>query len=89
VTNEKVVASDTGDATVSVGVANTGVITGPVSVTGRPVARSVYRRQALRIMPDRLVDREAELVRLAEFCIASDGPSYLWLRAPAWGASRP
>ncbi|TDQ00689.1 hypothetical protein [Labedaea rhizosphaerae] len=82
--NEKVVARDTGDAAVVAGVANTGVITGSVTVTGRPVARSVYRRQALRIMPDRLFDREAELARLVEFCAAADGPSYSWLRAPAW-----
>ena len=79
------VVRDTGDATADVGgFANTGLITGPVTVGFRPVARSVYRQQVQRIAPPHLVGRKLELAELATFCTAPDAGSYVWWRAPAW-----
>ncbi|HEX7460915.1 MAG TPA: hypothetical protein VF317_01920, partial [Dermatophilaceae bacterium] len=76
---------DTGDATADTGgFANTGLITGPVTVGFRPVARSVYRQQVQRIAPPHLVGRELELAELTAFCTAPDAGSYVWWRAPAW-----
>jgi tetratricopeptide (TPR) repeat protein len=46
--------------------------------------RSDYLSQIRRIAPETLVGRELELMRLAEFCIASQANTYLWLRAEAW-----
>jgi hypothetical protein len=84
VIGKKLSAHETGAATAEVGVANTGVIAGSVTVFGRPIAKSVYGRQAQRIKPERLIDRERELAWLADFCTTPDSPSYLWLQAPAW-----
>jgi len=51
------------------------------------VARSAYLQQVRRIAPPDppgLQDRDAELAQLAQFCLAEDGPSYLWWRAGPW-----
>jgi hypothetical protein len=78
-------ARDTGNATAGPGgFANTGLMTGPVSIGSLPVARSVYRQQVQRIAPPELADRDLELVELAEFCTASDASSYVWWQAGAW-----
>ncbi|ADP80187.1 effector-associated domain EAD1-containing protein [Pseudofrankia inefficax] len=52
-----------------------------------PLGRSAYVEQVRQIAPPRLVGREGELARLAEFCTAPDdsnGRRYLWWRAAAW-----
>ncbi|MBT0769455.1 hypothetical protein KIH74_11025 [Kineosporia sp. J2-2] len=36
------------------------------------------------LAPGRLRDRDEELRVLARFCLADDGPAYLWWQAPAW-----
>ena len=36
------------------------------------------------IFPGRLEGREAELAELERFCTRSEGPDWLWWRAPAW-----
>ncbi|MBM0203482.1 hypothetical protein JNW90_10425 [Micromonospora sp. STR1s_5] len=79
------VARDTGNAIAdSGGFANTGVITGPVTIDSRPVARSAYRQQVQRIAPSDLLDREQELAELAAFCTLPDAAGYRWWRADAW-----
>jgi tetratricopeptide (TPR) repeat protein len=62
---------------------NTGV---QVIVQGAasPPARSAYRHLVEQVFPGHLVDRQAELRALAEYCTKKDLPSYLWLQAPAW-----
>ena len=54
---------------------------GPVTV------RSAYLEQVRRIAPPDppgLVDRDAELADLAQFCLDHDGPSYAWWQAAPW-----
>jgi hypothetical protein len=78
-------ARDTGSATAGPGgFANTGLMTGPVTIGSWPVARSVYRQQVQRIAPQELVGRELELGELAEFCTMPDASSYVWWQAGAW-----
>lgn len=50
----------------------------------QPVARSAYLEQVRRIAPPSLVDRDAELVALAQFCLQPEGASYVWWRAGPW-----
>ncbi|WCD98881.1 hypothetical protein PGH47_25740 [Streptomyces sp. HUAS 31] len=49
-----------------------------------PAVRSAYWEQVRRIVPAELVDRQAELSDLAEFCTRDSGPTYAWWRAEAW-----
>ncbi|MGI5457165.1 hypothetical protein ACQEWB_29175 [Streptomyces sp. CA-249302] len=49
-----------------------------------PAVRSAYWEQVRRIAPAELLDREAELTDLADFCTTDSGPSYAWWRAGAW-----
>ncbi|WP_328999491.1 hypothetical protein OHA18_34250 [Kribbella sp. NBC_00709] len=66
------------------GLANSGTISGSVTMEGRPVARSAYREQVRRIAPVVLEGRESEFNELAAFCISDHAASYAWWRAPAW-----
>ncbi|MGP4101095.1 hypothetical protein [Nonomuraea sp. KM90] len=66
------------------GVAVTGSVHGGISMGAPLVARSAYRQQVRRIAPERLLDRDAELAELAEFCHSGGGLPYLWWQAPAW-----
>ncbi|WP_433047978.1 UvrB/UvrC motif-containing protein [Dactylosporangium sp. CS-033363] len=65
-----------------------GIAVGSINImhlgAGRVAIRSAYRRQLQRIAPPQLVDRDAELAELAEFCAAPDGAAYVWWRAGAW-----
>ncbi|MFI6874940.1 hypothetical protein ACIBL6_16040 [Streptomyces sp. NPDC050400] len=56
-------------------------ITGPVA---GPPARSAYKEQVRRIAPSHLLDREAELAELAEFCTSADSGAYLRWKGQAW-----
>lgn len=49
-----------------------------------PAALSAYRRQVELIAPETLLDRDAELAQLADFCTCLDDRDYLWLRGRAW-----
>lgn len=66
-------------------VVQAGTITGDVNLlTGAPV-KTRYRRQVERIAPRPLVDREAELAELGEFCTSpATAGGYAWWRADAW-----
>ncbi|MEU4768468.1 hypothetical protein AB0H12_34990 [Actinosynnema sp. NPDC023794] len=79
-------ASGTGAARASTGgYANSGVHVGDVNLrTGAPV-RTRYRFQVQQIAPRRLLDREAELLELAEFARSPEaGGCYRWWQAGAW-----
>ncbi|MEV6242481.1 hypothetical protein [Lentzea sp. NPDC051838] len=83
---DKAKVSRTGDAiaTAPGAVAISGVAT--VHMTGPPPARSYYREQISQTVQSPLLDRDAELAELAEFCTSSDegAPAYWWWRAPKW-----
>jgi hypothetical protein len=64
------------------GFANAGFVAGDVTIHAGPVVRSAYREQVRRIAPDRLADRDAELVELAAFCTEPDRGPYAWWRGP-------
>ncbi|MFE9750339.1 hypothetical protein ACFYOT_36000 [Saccharothrix saharensis] len=51
--------------------------------TGAPVTTR-YRHQVKRIVPARLLDRDAELAELAAFCSGASPGGYQWWRAEAW-----
>ncbi|MCC8250488.1 hypothetical protein [Saccharothrix luteola] len=51
--------------------------------TGAPVTTR-YRHQVKRIVPARLLDRDAELAELAAFCSGASPGTYQWWRAEAW-----
>src|SRR5713226_1328457 len=55
-----------------------------VQKAASPPARSAYRHLVEQVFPGELVDREAELRELAEYCAKADAASYLWLQGPAW-----
>ncbi|WP_439379588.1 hypothetical protein [Amycolatopsis lexingtonensis] len=67
-------------------VVQVGVVHGDVHVNGRARIRTRYRQQVLqRIAPPRLLEREAELAELAEFCTSPESAgAYRWWRAGAW-----
>lgn len=48
------------------------------------MARSGYRQSVLRMAPDVLTGRRAELDELADFAVAPTGDTYSWWCAPAW-----
>ena len=60
------------------------IITNPTAAAPVTAARSVYVEQVRRIAPLGLMDREAELAELAQFCLAPEGPCYVWWRAGPW-----
>ncbi|MEU0558628.1 hypothetical protein [Dactylosporangium sp. NPDC006015] len=90
----RISVNDSGSATASNGgFANTGVVEGNVTIEYHQAAgplppvepvRSAYLEQVARIAPAELLEREAELAALRDFCTAPDADVYLWLRAPAW-----
>jgi tetratricopeptide (TPR) repeat protein len=74
-----------GSATVSGGIANTGIHYGDVNILPAAPVRTRYLGQVERIAPLELEDRHAELAELTEFCTAPDtAGTYAWWRAPAW-----
>jgi tetratricopeptide (TPR) repeat protein len=66
-------------------IAVTGTVIGDINLfTGVPV-NTRYREQVRRIAPRELVERDAELGELKEFCTAAEpASSYMWWRADAW-----
>ncbi len=78
-------AARTGAASATVGsVANTGIVTGDITVHASPIPRSAYLEQVRQLVPDRLEGRDSELEALTSFCTQDDGPAYAYWRAPAW-----
>ncbi|MCF1512544.1 hypothetical protein LZ604_34145, partial [Streptomyces glomeratus] len=53
------------------------------SAAPRP-ARSAYRRQVERIAPPQLLDRDAELAELTNFCLDEQRGRYMWWQAGPW-----
>ncbi|MFI1653861.1 hypothetical protein ACH4ZU_02830 [Streptomyces sp. NPDC020472] len=75
---ERGISVDNGAGNVVIGDGNV-VVPG----TGaRPPVRSAYRERVAIGAPTELVDREAELAELADFCLTGRG--CLWWRADAW-----
>lgn len=52
---------------------------------GAAPARSTYAQERVSLIaPPTLLDRDAELARLEEFCQAATGHAYAWWRGPPW-----
>ncbi|MHA6762180.1 hypothetical protein [Streptacidiphilus sp. PAMC 29251] len=64
--------------------ANSGIVYGDVRVGTQPETRSGYGEQVLRIAPEILAGREAEIQELAAFCTGGAVSPYTWWRAGAW-----
>lgn len=81
----RITVTESGTATAQGGYANSGVHIGDVYlVTGAPV-RTRYHAQVQRIAPAALLDRDAELAELADFCTSpATAGTYRWWRAKAW-----
>ena len=80
------VASKTGQADAGDGsVAVSGTVVGDINLYTRTPVRTRYLEQVLRIVPQQLIGRDAELAELAEFCTSSESlPTYFWWRGEAW-----
>jgi hypothetical protein len=68
-----------------------GHVGGDATVTinnGTPVAqqpaRSFYLQQVKQIAPDELLDREAELADLTDYCLSEEHGAYAWWQAGPW-----